>query len=59
MDQTNRIIYVEFHASELEKSKAFFEKVFGWSFTDYGPAYASFDDGRIGGGFTTDRKSVV
>jgi predicted enzyme related to lactoylglutathione lyase len=51
MDQTNKIIYVEYHACDLEKTKAFFEKVFGWAFTDYGPDYTSFSDGQIAGGF--------
>ena len=59
MDQTNRIIYVEFHASELEKSKAFFEKVFGWTFTDYGPDYTSFTDGQLGGGFFRSDKHAL
>jgi len=59
MDQTNRIVYVELHAPELEKSKAFFEKVFGWSFTDYGPDYTSFTDGQLGGGFfRSDKRSL-
>ena len=56
MDQTNKIIYVEFHASELEKSKGFFEKVFGWTFTDYGPDYTSFVDGQLSGGFLRSDK---
>jgi predicted enzyme related to lactoylglutathione lyase len=51
MDQTNKIFYVEFHATDLGKTRAFFEKVFGWVFTDYGPDYTSFSDGRIAGGF--------
>ena len=51
MDQTNKIIYVEFHASDLVKTKAFFTDVFGWTFTDYGPDYTSFVDGQIAGGF--------
>ena len=59
MDQTNRIIYVEFHASELEKTKGFFEKVFGWTFTDYGPDYTSFTDGQLGGGFFRSDKRVA
>jgi predicted enzyme related to lactoylglutathione lyase len=60
MDQTNKIIYVEFHASDLEKTKAFFEKVFGWAFTDYGPDYTSFTDGRIAGGFfRSDKRASV
>ena len=46
--------YIEFTVHDLAKAKAFYGKVFGWSFTDYGPTYASFDDGKIGGGFTTD-----
>ena len=25
----------------------------GWKFTDYGPDYTSFSDGRLDGGFTT------
>jgi hypothetical protein len=51
MDQTNKICYIEFHASDLGKTKAFFEKAFGWTFTDYGPDYTSFVDGQIAGGF--------
>jgi uncharacterized protein len=60
MDQTNKIMYIEFHASDLGKTKAFFEKVFGWAFTDYGPDYTSFVDGRIAGGFArSDKRSSV
>lgn len=47
--------YVEFTVHDIAKSKAFYGAVFGWGFTDYGPTYASFDDGRIGGGLTSDR----
>jgi len=46
--------YIEFTVHDLAKAKAFYGKVFGWAFTDYGPTYTSFDDGKIGGGFTTD-----
>ncbi|HMD60417.1 MAG TPA: VOC family protein [Opitutaceae bacterium] len=60
MDQANKIIYVEFHASDLGKTKAFFEKVFGWTFTDYGPDYTSFVDGRISGGFFhSDKRASI
>ena len=51
MDNTNKIIYIEFHAADIEKTRTFFEKVFGWKFTDYGPDYTSFVDGQIAGGF--------
>jgi uncharacterized protein len=56
MDQTNKIFYIEFQASDLSKTRAFFEKVFGWAFTDYGPDYTSFVDGRIAGGFARSEK---
>jgi predicted enzyme related to lactoylglutathione lyase len=60
MDQTNKIIYIEFHAFDLVKTRAFFENVFGWTFTDYGPDYTSFADGRIAGGFArSDKRSSL
>ena len=49
-----RIDYIEFFARDIPATKAFYEKVFGWKFTDYGPDYTSFEDGRIAGGFRTD-----
>ena len=54
MDQKEndlRVDYVEFSSTDLERTKAFYEKVFGWKFTDYGPEYTSFFDGRLNGGF--------
>lgn len=47
-----RIDYVEFNVSSIEAAKAFYGSAFGWSFTDYGPNYCEFDDGRLKGGFT-------
>jgi uncharacterized protein len=44
--------YIEFPASDIVKTKDFYINVFGWKFTDYGPGYTSFEDGRIAGGFT-------
>ena len=46
-----RMDYVEFPGTDLPKTKAFYEEVFGWKFTDYGPDYTSFEDGRLAGGF--------
>ena len=56
MTETNnhhRLDYVEFGTSDLAASKAFFSEVFGWKFTDYGPDYTAFKDGRLDGGFTS------
>ena len=46
-----RMDYIEFPAADISKTKAFYMNVFGWKFTDYGPEYASFEDGRLSGGF--------
>ena len=53
-----RIDYIEFPCTDIEKTKAFYISVFGWKFTDYGPTYTSFEDGRLAGGFTTDAAPV-
>lgn len=53
-EQDRRIDYIEFPATNIEDTKRFYSAVFGWNFTDYGPTYTSFTDGRLGGGFTTD-----
>lgn len=39
MNQHEKLNYVEFAANDLESTKAFFSKTFGWSFVDYGPEY--------------------
>jgi len=50
-EHDRRIDYVEFQTTDVGRSKAFYSTVFGWSFTDYGPEYTSFADGRLAGGF--------
>jgi len=49
-----QIDYIEVPASDIEKTKTFYHSVFGWEFTDYGPDYTSFHDGRMTGGFSKD-----
>jgi predicted enzyme related to lactoylglutathione lyase len=51
-EQDRRIDYVEFPATRMDETKAFYSAVFGWQFTDYGPDYTSFKDGRLSGGFS-------
>jgi len=46
-----KIDYLELPAGDLDAVQSFYEKTFGWSFTDYGPEYRAFSDGRINGGF--------
>ena len=52
-----RIDYIEMAATNIADTKRFYREVFGWNFTDYGPAYTSFQDGRLSGGFY-QQKSV-
>ena len=47
----NRIDYIEFSATDIAATKAFYGAAFGWTFTDYGPDYSSFKDGQLQGGF--------
>jgi predicted enzyme related to lactoylglutathione lyase len=53
-EHDRRVDYVEFPATDIEKTKKFYSDVFGWDFTDYGPDYTSFTDGRLAGGFTRE-----
>lgn len=51
------IDYIEFPATDIEATKSFYEEVFGWQFTDYGPDYVSFEGAGVDGGFT--RQAMV
>ena len=48
-----RIDYIEFVVSDLAKTRAFYATAFDLTFTEYGPEYLAFNDGRLDGGFTT------
>ncbi len=51
MKQTGKLDYIELPAAggTLDTVKAFYSAAFSWSFTDYGPTYAAFDEGLEGG----------
>lgn len=51
MSEQERIDYVEFPASNLDATKSFFSKAFGWSFQDYGADYTAFSEAGLNGGF--------
>ena len=57
-DHNFQMDYIEFPATDIEATKRFYSAVFGWNFTDYGPNYTSFFDGRLGGGFTMSAQPV-
>ena len=51
-EQDRRVDYIEFPTANIDGTRRFYSEVFGWKFTDYGPDYTSFSDGRMSGGFT-------
>ncbi|HEX5385409.1 MAG TPA: VOC family protein [Gemmatimonadales bacterium] len=55
-EHDRRIDYIELPATDVAAAKAFYARAFGWTFTDYGPDYTSFEDGRLAGGL---RKAEV
>ena len=60
MTAKDLINYVEFPASDIEATKAFFHKAFDWSFVDYGPDYTAFtNQGLDGGFFRSDQQSTT
>lgn len=51
MKQHEKLDYIEYPAYDLTLTKTFFEGVFGWQFTDFGPDYSAFDQQGLEGGF--------
>ena len=51
-EQDRRVDYIEFLTTDIAETRRFYSEVFGWEFTDYGPTYTSFSDGRMAGGFS-------
>ncbi len=51
MPVDHKVAYIEFPCADFDAVQSFYENAFCWSFTDYGPEYRAFTDGRINGGF--------
>lgn len=51
MNQHEKLNYVEFCATDLDATKAFFKSAFNWAFVDYGPDYTAFSGQGLDGGF--------
>ena len=51
MPSDQKIDYLELPARDFDATQTFYEKAFGWKFTDYGPEYRAFTDEKIDGGF--------
>lgn len=53
-----KIDYIEFQIADIPAAKEFYGSAFGWSFTDYGPDYCEFRDGRLSGGFAKSKHGI-
>ena len=66
MKQTGKINYLEMPSRDLDVTKQFFSKAFGWLFVDYGSEYVAIENAGLDGGFfksnmvaTTENGSVL
>ncbi len=60
MNIHEKLNYVEYPSNNLNATKAFFSKAFGWSFQDYGSEYTAFsNEGLDGGFFKSENKSIT
>jgi len=50
----NSINYIEFPMTDPASIKAFYNKAFGWEFTDWGLNYISFNGANVEGGFNRE-----
>jgi hypothetical protein len=57
MREDGKLDYLEMPGGDLPATKAFYGEAFGWRFIDYGPEYASFDEG-LDGGFDAQADAV-
>ncbi|MEM7550952.1 MAG: VOC family protein [Bacteroidota bacterium] len=53
------INYIEFKSKDLEITKEFYHKAFGWKFTDYGPTYTAFNESGLEGGFEKTDGEII
>jgi predicted enzyme related to lactoylglutathione lyase len=49
MREDGKLDYLELPGGSLPQTKAFYGEAFGWTFVDYGPTYAAFEQGLDGG----------
>ena len=49
MREDGKLDYLELPGGDLAADKAFYAAAFAWTFQDYGPEYAAFNEGLDGG----------
>ncbi|MBT3510070.1 MAG: VOC family protein [Nitrospina sp.] len=58
-NKNNSINYIELPMVKNSETKKFYNQVFGWEFTDWGPNYISFSGANIDGGFNGEGDAKV
>lgn len=58
MREDGKIDYVEMPGADMPALKGFYQRAFGWTFTDYGPDYAAYSEG-LDGGFDGDAATRI
>lgn len=56
-DDVLKIDYNELPVTDMAAAKRFYANAFGWTFTDYGPDYASFDNAGLDGGLRREAEA--
>ena len=57
--KNNSINYIELPMVKNAETKKFYNQVFGWEFTGWGPNYISFTGANIDGGFNGEDDAVI
>jgi predicted enzyme related to lactoylglutathione lyase len=57
MREDGQLDYLELPGGAIGDTKVFYTQAFGWTFQDYGPTYAAFNQG-LDGGFDGDPEGV-
>lgn len=55
---STKINYIEFKSANLDETKTFYSKAFGWDFIEYGDAYVAFTGAGIDGGFALTNETI-
>ena len=58
-NKNNSINYIEFPMVKNAETKNFYNQVFDWEFSDWGPKYISFSGATIDGGFNGEGDAQV
>jgi len=58
-NKNNTINYIEFPLKKNAETKQFYNQVFGWEFTDWGPSYLGFSGAGVAGGFNGEDGAIA